>query len=68
LIKVFCTSLLAEDVEFDATTRQQFLRGIDEETDKLKLIVDNLLGLSTLESGRLRLDQHPTDLGELVQK
>lgn len=68
LIKVFCTSLLAEDVEFDAATRQQFLRGIDEETDKLKLIVDNLLGLSTLESGRLRLERQPTDLAALVQK
>ncbi len=68
LIKVFCTSLLAEDVKFDVATRQQFLRGIDEETDKLKLIVDNLLGLSTLESGRLRLERQPTDLAALVQK
>jgi signal transduction histidine kinase len=68
LIKVFCTSLLATDVEFDEQTRQQFLRGIDEESDKLKVIVDNLLGLSTLESGRLRLDKHTTDITALVHK
>lgn len=68
LIKVFCTSLLARDVAFDEDTQRQFLHGIDEETDKLKIIVDNLLGLSTLESGRLRLDKHVIDLRALTRK
>jgi len=68
LIKVFCTSLLAQDVAFDEATQRQFLHGIDEETDKLKIIVDNLLGLSTLESGRLRLDKHVIDLRALTRK
>ncbi len=68
LIKVFCTSLLATDVDFDEGTRLKFLQGIDEEADKLREIVDNLLELSTLESGRLRLDKRPTDLGALATK
>lgn len=68
LIKVFCTSLLAQDVTFDENTQRQFLCGIDEETDKLKIIVDNLLGLSTLESGRMRLDKHVIDLRALTRK
>ncbi|MBN2002032.1 MAG: GAF domain-containing protein [Anaerolineae bacterium] len=68
LIKVFCTSLMAQDVAFDEDTRRQFLQGIDEETDKLKIIVDNLLGLSTLESGRMRLEKHVIDLRALTRK
>jgi K+-sensing histidine kinase KdpD len=66
LIKVFCTTLLREDVEFDRETRREFLRDIDEETDRLERIVDNLLDLSRLESGRLRLNKRPTDIGQLV--
>jgi two-component system sensor histidine kinase/response regulator len=66
LIKVFCTTLLREDVEFDRETRREFLRDIDEETDRLERIVDNLLDLSRLESGRLRLNKRPTDIGQLA--
>ncbi|MBL7064327.1 MAG: PAS domain S-box protein [Anaerolineae bacterium] len=68
LIKISCTSLLAEDVDFDRETRRRFLRGIDEETDRLERIVDNLLDLSRIESGRLRLDMRPTDVGLLARE
>jgi signal transduction histidine kinase len=68
LIKVFCTTLLREDVDFDHEMQQRFLRNIDEETDKLERIVDNLLDLSRMESGRLRLDKQPIDVGQLAQK
>jgi PAS domain S-box-containing protein len=68
LIKISCTSLLAEDVDFDRETRRKFLRSIDEETDRLEEIVDNLLDLSRIESGRLRLDLRPTDVGRLARK
>ena len=67
LIKYSCTSLLAEDVEFDREVQWGFLRGIDQETDKLMGIVDNLLDLSHIGSGLLRLDKHPTDVGQLVR-
>jgi len=68
LIKISCTSLLAEDVGFDRETQHKFLRSIDEETDRLERIVDNLLDLSRIESGRLRLDMHPTDVGRLARE
>ena len=68
LIKIFSTSLLAEDVNFDRETRRQFLRGIDEETDRLERIVDNLLDLSRIESGRLRLEVRPIDVGRLARE
>ena len=68
LIKVSCSSLLAEDVDFGREIRRKFLRSIDEETVKLEKIVDNLLNLSQIESGRLRLDKHPTDVAQLTRE
>jgi two-component system sensor histidine kinase KdpD len=66
LIKVFCTTLLREDVDFDRETVREFLHDINDETDKLENIVDNLLDLSRLESDRLRLDLQPTDICQLA--
>jgi len=68
LIKACCSSLLGEDVTFDRETQRQFLRGVDEEADRLGVIVDNLLNMSWLESGRLRLDRHPTKVGQLARE
>jgi K+-sensing histidine kinase KdpD len=66
LIEILGTSLLMEDVELDAETQRKFLIGIHEETGRLAAIVDNLLKLSQMESGRYRLDRHPVDLGQLA--
>jgi K+-sensing histidine kinase KdpD len=68
LIKIFCTTLLREDVEFDHDTQQEFLHDIDQETERLEKIVDNLLDLSQMESGRLRLDKRPTDVCQLTKE
>jgi PAS domain S-box-containing protein len=68
LIKASCSSLLVEDIEFDQKTQREILRGIDEETDKLKTIVDNLLDLSQAESGRLHLDIKSADIGQLTRE
>jgi PAS domain S-box-containing protein len=68
LIKIFCTTLLREDVEPDRETQREFLGHIDEEAEKLEKIVDHLLDLSRLESGRLQLNKQPTDVSQLAQK
>lgn len=68
LIKVACTSLLATDVEFPPEIVREFLRGIDQETDRLESIVGNLLDLSQIESGRMRLNRQPVDVAQLVQE
>jgi two-component system sensor histidine kinase KdpD len=68
LIEVFCTTLLREDVDFDREIQQEFLRDIEEETGKLEKIVDNLLDLSQMKDGRLRLDKRPTDVGQLARE
>ncbi len=66
LIKLSSSSLLMEDADFDRETQVKFLYSISEETTKLERIVEHLLDLGRIESGRLRLDKQPTDLGQLV--
>ncbi len=68
LIKMFCTSLLMDDVSFERETQMEFLRGIDEQTDRLEVIVDNLLDLSRAESGRLHLELRAVDIGALARE
>ncbi len=68
LIKAASATLLAEDVEFDQQTQRILLQGIDEETDRLEHIVNNLLDLSRMEQGGLNLDRSPTDIGQLIRK
>ena len=67
LIKISCSSLLMEDAEFDRKTQRKFLHGIDEESTKLERIVEHLLDLGRMESGRLRLDKQATDLSQLAR-
>ncbi len=66
LIKISASSLLMDDADFDQATQQKFLHSISEETTTLELIVEHLLDLGRIESGRLRLDKRPTDLRSLV--
>jgi two-component system sensor histidine kinase KdpD len=65
-IKASATSLLDESIAWDDEARQDFLRAIDEETDRLSRMVGNLLDLSRIEGGALRPDKEWYDVGELV--
>lgn len=66
-IKASTTSLLDRSVDWDPRERDDFLRGIDEETDRLSLMVGNLLDLSRIEGGVLRPDKEWYDVAELVE-
>ncbi len=54
-IKGFATTLLADDVEWDAAAQRDFVETIDEEADKLYDLIEQLLDLSRLEAGTLRI-------------
>ena len=54
-IKGYATTLLADDVEWDKKSEREFLDVISSESDRLSNLVNNLLDLSQLESGSLRL-------------
>lgn len=66
-IKASATSLLDSSINWDAAARKEFLEAIDEETDRLTLMVGNLLDLTRIEGGVLRPDKAWYDVGELVE-
>ncbi len=51
-IKGFASSLLEEDVTWDAETQHDFIVEIDHEADRLATLVADLLDMSKIESGK----------------
>lgn len=66
LIKGYAGSLLRPDLELDEGTRREFLQVVEEETDRLTELVTNLLDMSRIEAGTLRVEPRPTDLARLL--
>ncbi len=54
-IKGFATTLLATDVEWQPEDQHDFLETIDLEADKLTDLIEQLLDLSRLEAGTMRI-------------
>jgi signal transduction histidine kinase len=54
-IKGFATTLLSEDVVWTAEKQRDFLQTIDSEADKLTDLIEQLLDLSRIEAGTLRI-------------
>jgi signal transduction histidine kinase len=54
-IKGYTTTLLRSDATWDQTTQQEFLQIIDQETDHLMELIENLLDSSRLQSGQLHM-------------
>jgi len=67
-IKAYATTLLRGRGAVDPRTQRQFLEIIDEETEKLGKMIDDLLEASRLQAGRLALDRRPVELGSLVKR
>jgi signal transduction histidine kinase len=66
-IKGYATSLLRDDTEWDEETRREFLTIIDEETDRLRELIDNILDSSRLQSDTLRMDFQPLRIDTMLQ-
>jgi len=54
-IKGYATTLLRADTTWDDNTRHEFLTIIDEEADRLRELIDNLLDSSRLQAGTLQM-------------
>jgi two-component system sensor histidine kinase KdpD len=67
-IKASATSLLQDDVDWTPEERQVFLATIEEESDRLNVLVGNLLDMSRLESGVLEVAVRPVALEEVVAR
>jgi two-component system phosphate regulon sensor histidine kinase PhoR len=67
LIKSAAETLLDSGRE-DPAMRARFLEIIDRNANRLTLLIDDLLLLSTLDSGRLRLDLQPVSVRAAAQE
>ncbi|MER6317544.1 ATP-binding protein [Streptomyces sp. NPDC001581] len=59
-------SLRASDVEFSQEDRSALLATADESMARLNRLVENLLDMSRLQAGALKLELRPTDLMEVL--
>ena len=65
-IKGFATTLLADDVQWQPPSQRDFLQTINEEADKLGDLIEQLLDLSRLEAGTLRIVATPQPLSRII--
>jgi two-component system sensor histidine kinase KdpD len=65
-IKASATSLLQKEIDWDEEGRQGFVHAIVRETDRLNSLVENLLDMSRIEAGELRLEKVWYPLDELI--
>lgn len=66
-IKGYATTLLREDIDWDQNDRREFLNIIDEESDRLRELIDNLMDSSRLQAGTLRMSFQPVRLDTLLR-
>jgi PAS domain S-box-containing protein len=67
-IKGYVSTMLAEDVEWDRASQHEFLTIISDESDRLTNLVNNLLDLSRIEAGSLKLAPEKFDLHDMIQR
>jgi len=66
-IKGYSTSLLRPDTNWDEATQKEFLTIIDEETDRLSLLIENVLESARLQSKTLPLRFQPLRLDGVLR-
>jgi signal transduction histidine kinase len=65
-IQGYADTLLAEDVAWDADTQRMFIQIINDESDNLRELIEQLLDLSRLEAGMLTIHREPHPLGAIL--
>jgi PAS domain S-box-containing protein len=67
-IKGYASTMLADDVEWDRASQHEFLTIISDESDRLTNLVNNLLDLSRIEAGSLKLARENCDIKATVNR
>jgi signal transduction histidine kinase len=67
-IKGYATTLLRQDADWNENERREFLHVIDEETDYMGNLVNNLLDSSRLQTGTLEMEMQDVDLVTLMKE
>jgi len=66
-IKAAASSLLQQDVQWNEEERNSFAQAIEREADRLNRLVGNLLDMSRIEEGVLKLEKDHYSVRALVQ-
>jgi PAS domain S-box-containing protein len=66
LIKGYSSTLTNPQMTVDEATTRRFLLGIDGSADRLTRLIENLLSVSRIEAGQLRISPQPVDLTRIV--
>jgi K+-sensing histidine kinase KdpD len=67
-IKAAVTTLRQTDVHIEQADRDELLATVEHSADRLADLVDNLLDLSRLQAGALRIDLRPVPVDEVVAR
>jgi two-component system sensor histidine kinase KdpD len=65
-IKAAASSLNSNSVSLDSSAARDLLLAVEEETDRLNQLVGNLLNMSRIEAGALKLQQRWNEIGEIA--
>lgn len=65
-IKGYTTTLLRSDTTWDKKHQEEFLQIIDQETDHLQQLIDNLLDSARLQSGQMKMKFQHVRLDALI--
>jgi signal transduction histidine kinase len=66
LVKGYSSTLLRPDLNLPPEKRQKFIVGIDDACNRLINLIDNLLSVSRIESGRFRINAQPVNIKEVI--
>lgn len=66
-IKGFASTMLA-DKEMDEETRTEFLNIINDESERLALVIENLFDLCKIEYGQIKMDRQKVQILDIVQE
>lgn len=67
LIKGYSSTLLRFDLKLSAEKQQKFITGIDEAANRLVNLINNLLSVSRIESGRFKINPQPVNVREGIK-
>jgi two-component system, OmpR family, sensor histidine kinase KdpD len=65
-IKAAASSLLQDDVQWNEEEKRSFAQAIEREADRLNRLVGNLLDMSRIEEGVLKLEKEHASISELA--
>jgi PAS domain S-box-containing protein len=66
-IKGYATMLIEYDTRLEIKEKLKYLKTIDMATDRLVELIDQLLDMSHLDSGMLKIEKKPVNISKLLQ-